>query len=107
MIHADIPTKYHKYTSTTILKHVNVLAKLNKPPWGRLHNMTPNDTYIITIHVLTMTLADISHKKKGVKPRYPTNRTVRKITQPLNYAKTFMCDLSSDVNHTPKNIMKV
>ena len=31
-IHAIIPMKYHKCLSTTILKHVNVLAKVNKSP---------------------------------------------------------------------------
>ena len=31
-IHAAIPIKYHKYPSTTILKHMNVLAKADKSP---------------------------------------------------------------------------
>ena len=31
-INAIIPKKYQKYPSTTILKHVNILAKVNKPP---------------------------------------------------------------------------
>ena len=31
-INAVIPKKYHKYPSTTILKPVNVLDKLNKSP---------------------------------------------------------------------------
>ena len=31
-IHVVIPTKYQKYLSTTILKHANVLAKVNKSP---------------------------------------------------------------------------
>ena len=31
-IHAVIPTKYQKYPFTTILKHTNVLAKVNKLP---------------------------------------------------------------------------
>ena len=44
-----------------ILKHENVLAKVNKLPYVRLHYMKPHDTYIITIHVHTMTIADISH----------------------------------------------
>ena len=33
--------KYHKYPSTTILKHVNVLSKLGKPPyiiWSKWHH---------------------------------------------------------------------
>ena len=31
-IHAIIPKEYQKYPSTTILKHANVLAKLNEFP---------------------------------------------------------------------------
>ena len=31
-IHDVIPTKYQKYSSKTIIKHANVLAKLNKLP---------------------------------------------------------------------------
>ena len=62
MIHAVIPTKYHKYPSTTILKHVNLLDKINKTPYVRLLNMTPHDAYSITIHVRTMNMSDISHK---------------------------------------------
>ena len=50
-IHDIIPTKYQKYPSTTILKLANVLAKVNKPPQGTLHNITPPDAYSITIHV--------------------------------------------------------
>ena len=42
-IHAIIPTKYQKYPSTTILKHTNILDKLNKLPNGRSHNMMPHD----------------------------------------------------------------
>ena len=64
MIHAVITMKYQKYPSTTILKHVNVLAKVNKLTKGRLLNMTPYDAYIITIHVLKITPADISHEQK-------------------------------------------
>ena len=33
-IHDVIPTKYQKYPSNKILKHDNVLAKVNKLPWG-------------------------------------------------------------------------
>ena len=32
MIHSVIPKKYQKYPSTTILKHMNVLDKVNKIP---------------------------------------------------------------------------
>ena len=34
------------------------------------------------------------------------NSTVSKIGPYLNYVKTFMCDLSSDVNNTPKTNAK-
>ena len=63
-IHAVIPKKYWKYPSTTILKYANVLAKVNKPPYGRLPSITPHDAHSITIHVLTVNLADISKKQK-------------------------------------------
>ena len=65
MIHAIILTKYQKYHSTTILKHAKVLAKVNKSPYERLLNMTPHETYSITAHVHTMTISDISHKKRS------------------------------------------
>ena len=42
-IHDIIPKKYHKYPSNTILKHKNLLAKVNKSPWGCLHHMTSHD----------------------------------------------------------------
>ena len=32
MIHDIIPTKYHKYISTTIIEHANFLAEVNKLP---------------------------------------------------------------------------
>ena len=35
-IHAAILTKYHNYPSTTILKHENVLDKVNKSPYVHL-----------------------------------------------------------------------
>ena len=63
-IHDVIPTKYQKYPSNTILKHVNVLAKVNKLPRGSLHSINPHDAYIITINALTMTLSNISYEKK-------------------------------------------
>ena len=61
LIHAIIPTKYQKYPSTTILKHVIYLAKVNKSPGGILYNITPHDAYSITIHMHTTTLEDINH----------------------------------------------
>ena len=64
MIHDVIPTKYQKYFSTTILEHANFLAKVNKSPEVYLHNIIPPDDYSITIHVHTVTLADISHEQK-------------------------------------------
>ena len=56
--------KYHKYPSTTTLKHANVLDKVNKSPILRLLNMTPHDTYSITIYIHKMTKLDIIYKQK-------------------------------------------
>ena len=53
-----------EYPSTTMIKHANVLAKVNKSPYGNLLNMTQQDTYSITIQVCTMNLEDISHEQK-------------------------------------------
>ena len=64
MVHAIIPEKYQNYSSTTILKHANVLAKLNKMPHVRLLNITPHDPFSITIHVYAMTISGISHEQK-------------------------------------------
>ena len=100
-IHAVIPKKYQKYPSMIILKHASVLDKVNKLPYVILHNMTPHDAYSITVHVCTMTIEDISHKKR-LKYYQQKNRTLRHITQYFNYAKTCMFDLSSDANNTPK-----
>ena len=61
-IHADIPKKYQKYILTTILKHENVLAKVNRSPWGHLHIMIPHDAYSIIIHVGKVTIMDINHE---------------------------------------------
>ena len=63
-IHDLIPLKYQKYPYTTIMKHVNVLDKVNKSPQGNLHNMMTHDAYNIIIHVRTVTLEDISHEQK-------------------------------------------
>ena len=78
MTHTVIPTKYCKYPSTTILKHANVLAKVNKLPYECLPNITPHDAYSVKIRVRTSTLENILHKK-GVKYHYRTYSTVRKI----------------------------
>ena len=64
MIHDVIPTKYQKYPSNTILKHANILAKVDRLPLGSLINTTSHDAYSIPIHVRTMTLSDISHEQK-------------------------------------------
>ena len=64
-IYTFITTKYQKYPSTKIFKHVNVLAEVNKFPYGRLLNMTPHDAYSITIHIRTMNLANIIHEKSS------------------------------------------
>ena len=63
-IHAFIPKKYWKYSSTAILKHVDVLDKVNKSPYGSLPYITPHNAYNITINVRTVTLEDISQKPK-------------------------------------------
>ena len=60
MINAVIPKEYQKYPSTTILEHANDLAKVNKYTYGCLPSMAPHENYSIKIHVLTVTLADIS-----------------------------------------------
>ena len=39
-----------------IIKHANVLAKVNKSPQGSLHNMTPHEAYSIPIHIRIVTL---------------------------------------------------
>ena len=58
-----IPKKYHNYPSTTIIKDVDVFAKVNKLPYVPLLDMTSHDSYIIEIHVCTMTIFYISHDK--------------------------------------------
>ena len=52
----------YQYPSKTILKRVNVLAQVDKPPYKRLLNKTPLNAYNFTVHVRTMTLEEISHK---------------------------------------------
>ena len=59
--HAVITMKYQKYTSTAVLKHANVLAKVNKFIYVHLLNMMPHDAYSNTIHIHTMTISDICH----------------------------------------------
>ena len=39
------------------------MDKLNKYHLGHLHNTTPHDAYSIKIHVITLTLADISQEQ--------------------------------------------
>ena len=68
MIQDVIPNKCQKYPSTRILKHVNVLDKLNKLSWGSLHHMIPHDACSIPIHIRTVILADIHHKKRSKIP---------------------------------------
>ena len=43
MIYTIIPMKFKKYSSTKVLKHVNVLPKVNNFPYENLINMTPHD----------------------------------------------------------------
>ena len=63
-IHDYILTIYHKYPSPKILKHANVLAKVNKSTYARLLNMTPHGAYSIAVNIHTMNIADISHEQK-------------------------------------------
>ena len=63
-IHSVIPENFHEYPSIKILKRVNVLAKVNKPYYVRLLNMTPHDAYISTINVHIITMSEISHEQK-------------------------------------------
>ena len=42
-IHTAIPTKYHNYPSTTILKLVDILDIVNKLTYMRLLDMMPHD----------------------------------------------------------------
>ena len=63
-IHAVITKKYKKYPSTKILKHANVLAKVNKLTYVHLHNMKLHGAYSITIHVRTMTILGIIYDQK-------------------------------------------
>ena len=63
-LHAVILKKYHEYPLTKILKHLNVLAKVNKSPLGSLPNMMPHDAYSIIIYVHTVTLVEFSREKK-------------------------------------------
>ena len=65
VMHATITKKYQKYPSTTILKYINVLAKVNKSPLGCLHHMKPQGAQSISTHAHTMTKANISQKQKG------------------------------------------
>ena len=60
-IHAVIPTKYQKNPSKTILKHANILAKVNKSPYVCLLNMFPHYAYSIKTHVHIIIMSVISH----------------------------------------------
>ena len=88
-IYATILTKYEKYPSTTILKYANVLAKVNKLPYGCLLNTTRHDAKTITMHICTMNLTDISHKQ-------------RRENEIIQLWQTFMWNLIIDLNNTPK-----
>ena len=63
-IHAVIPMKYQNYPSTKILKHANVLSKVNKLPYVHSLNMTPHGSYSITIQLRTMITLGTNHEKK-------------------------------------------
>ena len=63
MIHVAIPKIYNKYHPIKILKHANVLDKVNKSTLVCLLNMVTQDSYSITIHVHTIIILNISHEQ--------------------------------------------
>ena len=63
-IYNVISTKDQKYPSTTIHKHVNVLAKVDRPPYGCLLNTTTHDACSIAMYIHKITLANIIHEQK-------------------------------------------
>ena len=67
-IHDVILKKYYKYPSTKILNHANILAEVNKSPYVSVLHMTAHDAYSIKIHMLNLTMLDISSKKRSKIP---------------------------------------
>ena len=61
--HDVIPIKYQKYSSTTILKHENILAKVDKLSYVFVLNMIPHGAFIIPIHLRKFSISEISHKQ--------------------------------------------
>ena len=61
-IYNIITEKCHKYPSTTILKLINFLDKVNKLPYKCLLNMMPREAYSIKTYVRTTNLAYIRVK---------------------------------------------
>ena len=56
MIHAVIPMECEKYPSTTILKHENILAEVNKSHNVYFSNKNVQEVYSTKIYVRTMTI---------------------------------------------------
>ena len=63
--------------------------------------MMPHNTYSITIHMRTMTIAKIRHKKRCTIPL--SNKQYSKEHDAIiQLCQNLLCDLSSDINNTPK-----
>ena len=63
--------------------------------------MTPYDAHSIPIHVLTMILAQISHTKRD-KILLFNEQEIKAPNALLKWQKSFMCNISNDVNNTPE-----
>ena len=57
--------RYQKYPSTKILKHVNVLAKIDKSPYGRLQKMMPQDALQFSTSLMYNEPSEHQSQKKG------------------------------------------
>ena len=63
--------------------------------------MKPHDACSIPIHVCTVTLVDISHEKRSKTP-FSNEHEIKSPNTIIQLWKTFMWNLRSDVNNTPK-----
>ena len=68
--------------------------------------MTPHDAYSITIHVCTVTLSDIIHKKRG-KTLLSNDQDNKENMATIKLWQTFLCDLIITVNNKFKNSQSV
>ena len=89
MIYNVIPKKYHNYTSTKILKHANILTKLNKLTYVHLLNMAPHDAYSNKYTYLQWTYQTLVTNKRSKTP-LSTKQDSRHLTQRLNYYKPYV-----------------